>query len=176
MPSELKTLMVAEIEKRIGSSEALVLVGMTGLKGVETAAIRRKVKESGARLFHLKNTLARIVFERKGLAGLEDYLVGPTAVLYGDDPVAVAKLAKEFAKEYPEKFEMRGGYLVGRICAPEEVKAMADMPPYEEMVATMLATLASPVTNLLAAVSSPVSNLLNVLEQVRESKEESKAS
>ncbi|MDZ7814918.1 MAG: hypothetical protein U5N86_02630 [Planctomycetota bacterium] len=73
-----------------------------------------------------------------------------------------------------KKVELRGGWLIGQHCEVAEVKRLADMPPYEDMVARMLATISSPVNDLLSSVSSPVSNLLNVLEQVRESKSENK--
>ena len=176
MPSELKTLMVNEIDRCIGSSTALVLLGMVGLKGMETVAMRHTVSEANAKMFHLKNSLAKRVFESRGWEGFHEGLIGPTAILFGDDPVSIARLAKDFAKAYPDRVELRQGWLLGKLCSKDEVRALADLPPYEEMVAMFLATIASPVNNLIAAVSSPINNLTNVLEQISESKEESKAS
>ncbi len=176
MPSELKTMMVKEIDRRIGSSKAVVLVGLNSLNGAESIAVRRVVSDAGASLFLLKNTLAALVFKQRGWKGLDSSLIGQTAVLCGDDPVALAQLSRKITKDYAGKVEARGGWLAGKVCSAREVVIYADLPPYEVLVATFLATVSSPVTNLLSTVSSPISNLLNVLEQVRDSAEGSKAS
>ena len=176
MPSELKKLMVEEIDLRIGSVSALVLVGLTGLTANENNEVRSQAAENEIGIFVVKSSLAKLVFSKHDREDLTQYLEGPTAAIYGEDPIEVAKFAKELAgrKDMKEKVELRGGWLIGQHCDLAEVTRLADMPPYEEMVAKVLATIASPVNDLLSSVSSPMSNLLNVLEQVRESKDENK--
>ena len=178
MPSELKTLMVKEIEQRLGSASAMILVGISGLKGSQTNEIRARASQEDVKIFLLKNSLASLVFDKQGRKEIAQYLEGPTLAIYGEDPIAIAKFTTKLTAEkiFAANMKLRGGWLINKHCTVQEVKALSAMPPYEQMVTTFLATVSSPVTNLLSAVSSPISNLMNVLEQVSDSVVESKAS
>ncbi|MFA4986409.1 MAG: 50S ribosomal protein L10 [Candidatus Brocadiia bacterium] len=175
MPSELKQMQVAELEKRIGSASSLVIVGLAGLKGQASLDVRRRARENGAKLFLMKNNLASLVFAKKGWTGLEKSLEGPTAVLLGKDAVATAKLARDLAKDFKEKVIVRAGVYDGAVYSAEQVLQLATMPSREELFAKFLGMLCAPANGLLSTVHSPVGNLLNILEQMRESKSESES-
>ena len=55
-----------------------------------------------------KNRLAKLALKDTDYTGLDEYLTGPTALAYSDDPVAAAKAAVEFAKTN-DKLEIVGG-------------------------------------------------------------------
>ncbi|MDZ7814917.1 MAG: 50S ribosomal protein L10 [Planctomycetota bacterium] len=85
MPSELKKLMVEEIDLRIGSVSSLVLVGMTGITANQNNELRSQAAEKEIGVFNVKNSLAKLVFSKHGREDLSEYLEGPTVAIYGDE-------------------------------------------------------------------------------------------
>ncbi len=82
------------------------------------------------------------------LGELEEIFKGPTAIAYSaDDPVAPAKVMKEFADKF-KKLEIKGGATEGRVAELSELKALAAIPPLEVLYARVVGGLVSPIAAL----------------------------
>jgi len=97
----------------------------------------------------VKNTLTKLAAERAGVAGLDDLLVGPSAVAFvSGDAINAAKSLKAFAKENP-RLVIKGGYYEGKVISAAEVMKLADLESREVLLSkvagVMLATLAKAV-------------------------------
>src|SRR5207245_5846585 len=91
-PRQAKADAVADVQKRLQGSSAVVLTEYRGMTVHELADLRRSLREAGADYKVYKNTLATIAARNAGLAGLEPALEGPTAFAFTEgDPVVVAK-------------------------------------------------------------------------------------
>ncbi|HHY31622.1 MAG TPA: 50S ribosomal protein L10 [Firmicutes bacterium] len=172
MPKPEKEAAVQEIREMLSKSQAVVLANYRGLNVAAMTELRRKLGEAGAEFKVVKNTLARIASREVGLAGLEQYLEGPTAIAFASgDPVAPAKVISEFTREHKE-MEIKGGALQGKIIGPDDVRSLAELPSREVMLGRVAATMAAPISGLARALAGTIRNLAYAIDAVKRQKEE----
>lgn len=162
---------VAEIKERIQGSQIAILTKYIGMNAGQATELRAKLREGDVRFKVFKNTLAKRALDELDLSDASKFLDGPIAWAFSDDPVAPAKLLAEFGKEVPV-VQMNGGILEGKIVSLEQLKALAELPPQEVLLAQVVGTIAAPLRNLVGVLNALPRNLVNVLDQVRKQKEE----
>ena len=137
MAREQKVAEVAEIRDRVAGSVATLLTHYRGLSVKDLAQLRTALRATDAELRVVKNTLAKRAADDAGIHGLDELLVGPTAlVICNTDPVGPAKALKAFAKDHPD-LVIRGGYLDGAVMDAAEATKLADLASREELLAQM---------------------------------------
>jgi large subunit ribosomal protein L10 len=72
-----------------------------------------------------------------------------------DDPIAPAKILKEYAEKI-ETFEIRGGLLEGAVVDAATVNELADIPSKEILVAKLLGSIQSPLYKFAYALQAIV--------------------
>ena len=131
MPRPEKVQAVADIKESLEESEAVFLTEYRGLSVKAVQELRANLRASGAEYKVVKMTLARLAAGDAGITGLDEYLLGPTALAFAkSDPVATAKALKDFSKSH-DVFVLKAGVLSGNILSPEEVSRLADIEPRE---------------------------------------------
>jgi len=171
MPRPEKVAAVQELAEKLRKSQGAVLADFRGLKVKEMTDLRRKLRAAGVELEVVKNTLAEIAAREAQIEGLEPLLEGPTAVAFGyDDPVAAAKAMSEYAKQN-DRLQLKGGVLSGRTIDVAGVKALADLPSREQLVAQVLRGMQAPIAGLVGVLQGTLRSLVYVLEAVRQEKE-----
>lgn len=170
MKREDKARVIEELsEKMRGSS--VVLVDFKGMNVAQSTRLRARSREAGVDFVVAKNTLAQRAANEAGIEGLDEFLVGPTALAFSDDPVASAKLMAEFADDI-EAFELKGGLLDGgRVMGTGDVVALSKLPGREQLLAQLLGAIQAPVAGLVTVLNAPLRNLAVVLNQVAEQKQ-----
>jgi len=157
--------------KELAEAPHAFVLGFRGIKVGQVTELRRRIREKGGHYVVIKNTVARRVIQGKPLGQLQDHLVGPTAIAYSlADPVALAKVLTEFAKEAPV-IEFKAGLVEGRPIAANQVSDIATLPSREELIAKILFLVKSPISRLVRvlAASGP-QRLAIVLDQVAKQK------
>jgi len=99
-------------------------------------------------------------------AGLPDVgeLKGQTAIIVGDkDVAAVAKVLKTFTAEF-QKPIVKVGVVDRAVISGDQIKAIADLPAREVMLAQLLGVLQSPAQTLVRLLNEPASALARVLK------------
>ena len=170
MKREDKARVIEELtEKMRGSS--VVLVDFKGMNVAQSTRLRARSREAGVDFVVAKNTLAQRAANDAGIEGLDEFLVGPTALAFSDDPVASAKLMAEFADEV-DAFELKGGLLDGgRVMGSDDVVALSRLPGRDQLLAQLLGAIQAPVAGLVTVLNAPLRNLAVVLNQVAEQKQ-----
>jgi len=152
---ERKQALVAQYQDFLGNSEAVVVTTYTGLTVTQIEELRNAVRQAGGRFMVAKNTLLKRAFEAAGYPVPEEALVGSTAIAFAlDDPPAVAKAIVDFAKAN-EAVEVKVGFLGTQMIAPDEVKALASLPPLPVMRAQLLGTIMAPASQLVRLLAEP---------------------
>jgi large subunit ribosomal protein L10 len=165
-----KEQIVNEIKEKLENAVSLVLVDYRGLNVEEVTELRKKSREAGVEYKVYKNTLMTRALKELGIEGLESYLEGPNAIAFGyDDPVTPAKIISEFAKGH-EKLEIKAGMVEKKLLSLEEVKALADLPSKEVLVAQVLGGLNAPITGFVNVLQANIRNLVYALDAIREKK------
>lgn len=170
-----KEQIVAEIKEKLEQSSSVILTDYRGLNVSQVTKMRAELRQAGVEFKVLKNTLTSLAANEIGLSELDQYLEGPTALAFSqDDPVAPAKILIKYAKEF-KKLEIKGGVLEGKVVDLEAVKALADLPSREELLAQVLRGMQSPMAGFAGALSGLLRNFVYVLDAVRQQKAEAEA-
>ena len=159
-------------EEAMASAEHAFVIGFKGITVNQVNDLRSKVRKSGGQYVVIKNTLARLAVAGKPLEQVKEHFTGPTAVAYSlEDPVALAKVLTDFAKDAPV-IEFKGGLVEGRPIAASQVKEIASLPGRQELLAKLLFLMQSPIQRFVRvlAASGP-QRLAIVLDQVAKKKE-----
>lgn len=145
---EIKKQIVEEIKEKFSKAQSAVIVDYRGLNVEEVTELRKKMREAGVDYKVYKNTLTRLAAKETGYEALLGDLTGPNAIAFGyHDPVTPAKILNDFAKDH-KKLELKAGVVEGKYCNLEEIKAIAEIPPREVLLAKLLGSIKSPLSNL----------------------------
>lgn len=170
MKREDKARVIEELTEKLRGTSVL-LVDFKGMNVAQSTQLRARSRAAGVDFVVAKNTLAQRAANQAGIKGLDEFLVGPTALAFSDDPVASAKLLAEFSDEV-EAFELKGGILEGgRVMGSEDVVALSKLPSREQLLAQLLGAIQAPVAGLVTVLNAPLRNLAVVLNQVAEQKQ-----
>jgi len=129
--------------------QAGVFVNYSGITVTEDTEMRVKMREAGVDYSVIKNTLMRFAIKNVGFEDLETILNGTTSLaVSNDDPIAPARIVKEYADKLANYFEIKGGFMDGKILSVSEVNALANIPPLPILQAQLLGTMLAPITSL----------------------------
>ncbi|MEG6617514.1 50S ribosomal protein L10 [Peptococcaceae bacterium 1198_IL3148] len=177
MPTKQKELAVQEIKEKLGNAQVAILANQRGITVDKITAVRAKLRAAGCEMKVTKNTLTKIAAKELGIEGLDEYLVGPTIIAFGnEDPVAAAKIMSEFAKEVKEGIEIKAGVLEGKLVDKEQIKALAELPSREVLLAKVVGGMQAPMYGFASVLAANLRNFVYVLEAVRKQKEAEAAS
>ncbi|EKE45242.1 50S ribosomal protein L10 [Oceaniovalibus guishaninsula JLT2003] len=159
--------MVEELGQIFESSGVVVVAHYAGLTVVEMQDLRSRMRAAGGSVRVAKNKLAKIALEGKPGASIGKLLTGMTVLSYSEDPVAAAKVADEYAKSNP-KFEILGGAMGETALDVAGVKAVAQLPSREELIASVVACIGAPASSIAGAIGAPASNIASILSTIEE--------
>lgn len=157
---EAKKAVVAEIEEKIAKAQSITIVEYKALTVEAITALRAKCRAAGVDYCVLKNTMVRRAMQNKGIELDQSLLEGSNAYVFSNnDPIAGPKLVKEFisAAEKDKKvpaLTIKGGYMDGAAQSVDEIKALADILPREQLIAKIMAALNSQATALALVIKA----------------------
>src|SRR5438067_3319850 len=158
-PRPEKVAVVNEVKERLESSAAVLLTEYRRLKVSELAELRRALRTAGGDYKVYKNTLVRFAVRDLGLEGLEDLLVGPTALAFVDgDAAAVAKALRDFSRTNPN-LVLKGGMLGTKALSADEARSLAELPSREVLLARLAGGLAAPMQQFAGLLQALPRNL-----------------
>ena len=171
-----KEELLAGYREKLSRSQAAYLTDYRGLTVAEITQLRRKLGEVGSTYTVVKNTLAKSALKEAELPMLEDMLDGPVAIGFCfEDVVGPTKVLTDFAKEY-KTFVIKGGLVDGKEVSADQIKAMADLPSREVILAWLVAAVQGPMSSLVTTLTAPLRDLAYVLQaradQIQEAAEQ----
>jgi large subunit ribosomal protein L10 len=160
-----KQQMIDELHKEFEASPHAVLVDFTGLSVPAVTEFRRKVKAAGSRYRVVKNSLALRAARGTPLERLGARLEGTTGIAYtGEDPVALAKVLVDFARDHPALSVKVGVVSGNQVLDANGVKALSTMPGLPELRVRLLGLLRAPASNLVRLLATPATQLAQVMK------------
>ena len=170
---DLKQQVVEEIKGRFERAASVILVDYRGINVEADTELRRQFRGAGVEYVVLKNTLVKRALAELGVSGIDHLLEGPSAFAFGyEDPVAPAKVLTDFiAKTKSEHLTPKGGLVDRKALDVAGVKALADLPPKEVLIARMMGSLNAPITNFVGVLSATLRSLVYAIDAVRKQKE-----
>ena len=171
---EQKQATVSEVQTRLAGAQAVIVAEYRGLNVERVTQLRSKARKSGVYLRVLKNTLARRAIKGTPFEKLSEQMVGPLMYGISQDPVAGAKVLSEFAKEN-EQFVIKAGAMPNAVMSVQEIKALAQLPSREQLLATLLGTLQAPMAKLVRTLNEVPGKFVRTLAAVRDAREKAPA-
>ncbi|MDD3840700.1 MAG: 50S ribosomal protein L10 [Clostridia bacterium] len=168
---ELKEQVVRDLKEKINNASCVIFTDYKGLTVEEDTDLRKRFRESNVEYRVVKNTLAKLAIQDSDYDDVVNALEGPTSIAIGlDDPVAPAKVLNKFINEY-KKMQVKVGIVDGKIVGVDDIKALADLPPREVLIAKALAGMNSPITGLVNVMQGTIRNLVYALNAVKDKKQ-----
>ena len=144
-----------------------------GLKFMELAELRKKLKPLGCKYQVVKNSLVEYALKDSGISGFADEMLkGPLGLVVGQgtDPVAAAKVLAAFAKEFP-KLKIHAGYVEGQWLGTDGCSQLAKLGTKPDLLAMMAGTLYSVVAQAAGVLQAPIRDLALVLKALEGQKQ-----
>lgn len=149
-----KQAQVDEIAKQLTGAKSVIVIDYLGLTVEQATEMRAELREQGATMQVIKNTILRRAAEKAGVEGLEEYFVGPTAIAYSEtDPVGPAKVAAKFAKDV-ESVEIKGGIIEGKAATLDQIQELATLPDRDGLLSMLVSVLQAPVRDFAMVVKA----------------------
>lgn len=165
-----KAAAVAELAEALRSSSAVVLTEYRGLTVKQLTELRRSLGGSASYAV-VKNTLTKIAAKEAGISGLDEHLIGPSAIAFvKGDPVVAAKGLRDFAKANPV-LVVKAGLLEGKLLSADEIKKLADLESREVLLAKLAGAMKGSLQNAVSLFAAPLAQTARVVDALRQKAE-----
>jgi large subunit ribosomal protein L10 len=167
-----KKRIALELKEKFSKSAVVIVTDYKGLDVSAINSLRRKLRDADVEYKVVKNTLLIRAAKETNVELIKDHFKGPSAVAMSyDNPVAPAKVLTEFAKENA-KLGIRIGVMGGRVIDFSAIKALADLPSREVLLAQVLSTMNAVPTGFVRTLNAIPQKFLNLLLAIKDQKEE----
>ncbi|GFI62237.1 50S ribosomal protein L10 [Clostridiales bacterium] len=161
---EAKQAVVNEIKEKLDRAVSIVLVDARGLTVAEDTDLRKQLREAGVDYKVYKNTMIKRAVKDTQFEGVDQFLEGPTAVVFSYDEATKGASIIKKVSETAKNLEFKAGIIEGIVYDATGMKAIADIPSREVLI-----------SKLLGSFKSPISTFARVINQIAEKKGEAAA-
>lgn len=159
---------VAELTDKLGRATSAIITDYRGLTVKQLEELRTRLRGEGIDYVVVKNTLARRAAEEAGVGDFSSVLVGPVGLALGyGDLSAPARILNDYFRAN-RRLPIVAGLVEKRVLDAEAVRAVADLPSREVLLAQLAGTLQSPLSSLAGALTSILSTFAATLDAYRE--------
>lgn len=144
-----------ELVNKIKTSTAGVLVNYQGITVENDTALRVALRKAGVDYKVYKNTMTMRACDETGFTGLKPFLKGMVALAVSSDPIAPAKILRQYAEKI-QSFEIKAGYVEGQVIDQKGVLALAEIPSKEGLIAKMLGSMQAPLYGLVYVLQAKI--------------------
>ena len=170
MPSKKNQDELAQLTEKLDRAKAVYFTDFLGLDVSSITELRSEFFKASIEFKVAKNTLLKLAAENINLEGLDDYLVGSTAIAISyDEPTAPAKVLKKFTEDH-DKPEVKAILFDGEVLDGSEYLKFATLPTKDELLTKLVLMLNSPITILARTLTASMTNFVNGLNNLKNTK------
>ena len=171
MANPKNTAELAALKEKFEAASSIVL---TEYRGLTVGQLQELRGELGFDVeYHVaKNTLIKIAANERGIEGLDDLLVGPTAVAFiKGEAVDAAKVMKKFNKNH-DAFVIKGGYMDGKAIDAAQVDAIAEMDNRETTLAKLAGAFEGSLAKAAGLFQAPASKTARLVAALQDKQDD----
>jgi large subunit ribosomal protein L10 len=166
-PAADKVAAVAEITAEFRDASAMVVTEYRGLSMKQLSQLRRSLG-SDVNYTVAKNTLVKRAAAEAGVEGLDDLLVGPTAIAFvSGEPVDAAKALRDFQRDN-RQLVVKGGYMEGRALSAAEIDQLADLESREVLLAKLAGAMKGNLAKAAGLFNAPASQIARLAQALQD--------
>ena len=152
---------VTKLANKIKEAKLVLLTDYRGINVEDVTTLRADLRKTNTEYTVIKNNITKRALAEAGIEGLEDKLVGTTAVIMSnEDYLEPSKTIYEFTKNN-EYYKIKGVVIDGKVMTAEEIITLAKLPSKETLLSMLAGALLANIQKFAVAV-----------DQVRIQKEE----
>ncbi len=171
MPAPYKITIVENLSEKMSSAKAIYFADYQGLSAPQATELRARLRAENIELTVAKKTLSILAAQKAGIDGIDEYLVGQTALAFTfDDPATPARLIKAFSKENENIPKITGLIFEGQLLPAEQASVLATLPPKEILLGQLVSALQQPMSRLASTLVGAMTHLIQVLASIKEEK------
>jgi large subunit ribosomal protein L10 len=164
VPTPRKSAEIDQLERKLREAQAAIVADYRGLSVAEIGQLRSQLRPAGVEFRVAKNTLTRLAAKRAGIEGLDELLVGPTAIAFtGDDIAAAARVLSDFART-SRILTIKGALMGGLRMNADQVGQLATLPAKPVLQATLAGTIQGPLAGFVGILNGALASLAYTLE------------
>src|SRR5512139_2692957 len=99
MPTPQKEQILKQTSESIHEIRGIYLADFSGMSVEKLSLLRKKCREQKVQFRVIKNTLLKRAFNARGISELDDFLAGPTGLVFSaESETSPAKILADFAR------------------------------------------------------------------------------
>ena len=165
MSKVLRRKMVDELAEKLKGQSNMVIVDAKGLTGNQTVELRKALREDKSKLRLVKNSVAFHTFKKLGVSGFEASLTGMSAVVYGPDPLAIAKKLVAYREKH-QKAAVKAAVIEGKPMLPASIDALSKLPGRQELLSQVLGVLQGVTVQFVSTLNEIPRSFVGTLKAV----------
>ena len=143
---------VTKLANKIKEAKLVLLTDYRGINVEDVTTLRADLRKSNTEYTVIKNNITKRALAEAGIEGLEDKLVGPTAIIMSnEDYLEPSKTIYEFTKNN-EYYKIKGGVIEGKVMTAEEIVTLAKLPSKETLLSMLAGALLANIQKFAVAV------------------------
>jgi large subunit ribosomal protein L10 len=168
---EAKKVIVKQVNSLASDAISVGVAEYRGLTVEQMTNLRAAAIQANVSLRVVKNTLAKRALTETTCECVMPVLSGPVILGFSqEDPGAVARVFKDFAKEN-EDLIVRGLGVSGEFVDADQIKRIADLPTKDQAISLMMALMLAPVEKLARTLNEVPTKVTRVVAAVRDQKQ-----
>jgi large subunit ribosomal protein L10 len=176
MPTKKKIEQVEELAELFNNSDTIIMADYKGSSVADLSSLRKALSESSAKFKIAKNTLAKLAAEKTEKKSLANEINGPLGfILSNEDPSKLTKILFEYTKNNEIEFNITKGFIDNQIVDESTLVKLSKLPTKQVLLAKIMGSMNSPITNLVFVLNGTVQALATVLQRHVEKAEEAPA-
>jgi len=173
MPNQVKLDIVEKSTSRLREASGIYFASYTGMNVNQATEFRKLCRGTSVEYSITKNTLIKIAAKNAGYNNqFNNILKGQIAIATSiEDPVAPARIIKEFNKKNNDVLTVVGVFVEGNLYDADKYKVLAELPTREELITQFASILNQPMTKLAGVLSATMKKLAGTLTSLKEQKQ-----
>lgn len=144
---------VAKLAEEMKEAKLILLTDYRGINVADDTTLRKDLRNVNAKCNIIKNNITRRALKEAGLEGLDESLVGPTAVIMSnEDYLEPSKIIYKFSKDN-EYYKIKGGVIEGKVMSAEEIITLAKLPSREALLSMLAGALLANISKVAVALN-----------------------
>jgi large subunit ribosomal protein L10 len=175
MTREEKAQVVAELTEVISQASGMYFTDFAAMNAEQSTQLRVELRKAGLQYKVAKNTLIKIALREQGKLTdeMEKALIGQTGIAFGfDDPVAPARILKDFSDKNQDKPALKTAYVDGVVYPGSALKTIAALPSKQDIMASIVGSIAAPIAGIAGALGALQRDLVYIMDAIEKKKGE----
>ena len=144
---------VTKLAQEMKNAKLILLTDYRGINVTDVTELRTSLRNTNATYRVIKNNIIRRALQEAGIEGLEDKLVGPTAVIMSnEDYLEPSKAIYTFSKDN-DYYKIKGGVIENKVMEAEEIITLAKLPSREVLLSMLAGALLGNISKIAVALN-----------------------